>query len=165
MDFIFWISQCVWCSGLQCFSKLCDFHCTTVSHSSVWCKSWDKHDFNEVVSLILAQDITIIIYWQPNKGSSIYVKLHSVILTYILILIHFCDHINVLQPSSVILKNVVAWNWTHNLIEVMLTSAMCMELLTNCSLIWDEFWEGYSWQTTVNLSSLHMFWLSYLVCQ
>ena len=86
---------------LQHFSKLCriplnDFRCATVSHSSAWRKSWDKHDFNEVASSILARNIIIIIYWQPSNSSNIHVKLYSVILTYILILIHFCDDINML---------------------------------------------------------------------
>jgi hypothetical protein len=86
---------------LQRFSKLCgialnDFRCATVSHSSAWRKSWDKHDFNEVASSILARNIIIKIYWWPSNSSNIYVKPHSVILTYILILVHFCDDINML---------------------------------------------------------------------
>jgi hypothetical protein len=88
-------------SQLQCFSKLCrislnNFCCATVSHSSAWHKSWGKHDLNEVASLILAWNIMIKIYWLPSNSSNIYVKPHSVILTYILILIHFCDYINML---------------------------------------------------------------------
>ena len=97
----FSVSNFVKSNFLQRFSKLCritlnDFRCATVSHSSAWCKSWDKHDFNKVASSILARNIIIIIYRQPSNSSNIYVKLYSVILTYILILIHFCDDINML---------------------------------------------------------------------